>query len=260
MVGSQREQDAVDEQNVLEVVDDALAIQKVHCGAQKVPVERLCEAQTAGLTGDVCDGNDLLEGHNLDCGDDDDDVEMAGAEGPEEAGNHEQGPYCARDEVCLFLFILGLLDDCCGLEGEVVSGGVERRVGVGVGRSAGRGAPRTGGSRVVLLRNGLLGASPWSLYSERLVESRLARPLEALPTRCWNLTSLRERAMVVRGRAEVRDAGGEIGAAWQEGRGRATGATQQSTSVEERLGSSRRAHRTDGRGGCGCVAVCGRLA
>lgn len=108
MVGGQREQQAVHHEDVLEVVDDALAVQKVHCGAEEVPVERLGEAQAARLAGDVGNGNDLLEGYDLDGRDDDDDEEVAGAEGPEEAGNHDQRPYCARDEVCLFLLILGL--------------------------------------------------------------------------------------------------------------------------------------------------------
>lgn len=61
MVGSEREQDAVDEQNVLEVVDDTLAVEKVHGRAQEVPVQRLGEAQAAGFAGHVCNGNDLLE-------------------------------------------------------------------------------------------------------------------------------------------------------------------------------------------------------
>jgi hypothetical protein len=39
VVGGQGQQDLVDEQNVLEVVDDALAVEEVHCGAEEVPVE-----------------------------------------------------------------------------------------------------------------------------------------------------------------------------------------------------------------------------
>jgi len=93
---------------VLEVVDDALAIQEVHGGSEKVPVQRFGEAQAAGLAGHVCDCNDLLEGDDLDGGDDDDEVDVAGAEDPEEAHDHDDGPYCARYEVCLFLFVLGL--------------------------------------------------------------------------------------------------------------------------------------------------------
>ena len=84
MVGGQGKQDAVNQQDVLEVVDDALAIQKVHGGAEEVPVERLGEAQAAGLAGDICDCDDLLKGYDLDRRDDDDYEEVAGTEGPEE--------------------------------------------------------------------------------------------------------------------------------------------------------------------------------
>jgi len=93
---------------VLEVVDDALAVEKVHCGAEKVPVKRFCEAQAACFAGHIGNGNDLFEGDDLDGGDDDDDEEVAGAESPEEARDHDQRPYGARDEVCLFLLILAL--------------------------------------------------------------------------------------------------------------------------------------------------------
>lgn len=108
MVGRQGQQQPVHHENVLEVIDDALAVQKVHGGAEKVPVERLCEAQAAGLAGHVCDCNDLLEAYDLDCRDDDDDEQVAGAEGPEEDANHDESPCCARDEVCLFLLVVGL--------------------------------------------------------------------------------------------------------------------------------------------------------
>ena len=84
MVCRQGQQQTVDHEDVLEVVDDALAVQEVHGGAEKVPVERLCEAQAAGLAGDICNCNDLLEGYDLDRRDDDDYEEVAGTEGPEE--------------------------------------------------------------------------------------------------------------------------------------------------------------------------------
>lgn len=106
MVGGQREQDAVDEQNVLEVVDDALAVEKVHGGSEEVPVQRLGKAQTAGLAGHIGNCNDLLEGDDLHGGDDDDDVYVAGTEDPEEAEDHDERPYRACYEVGLFLFVL----------------------------------------------------------------------------------------------------------------------------------------------------------
>lgn len=107
VVGRQGEQNAVYQQDVLEVVDDALAIEKVHGGAEEVPVQRLGEAQAARLAGHVGDCNDLLERYDLDGSDDDDDVDVAGAEDPEEAHDHDQGPYRARYEVGLLLLVLG---------------------------------------------------------------------------------------------------------------------------------------------------------
>lgn len=92
---------------MLKVVDDRLAVQKVHCGCEPVPVEGLCRAEGAGPGGYVCDGDDLLEGDDLDDGDDEDDVDVAHEEGGEENGDHDEGPECAGDEVCLFLFVFG---------------------------------------------------------------------------------------------------------------------------------------------------------
>ena len=51
MMGGQGQQNAVNEQDVLEVVDDALAVQKVHGGAEEVPVQRLGEAQAGPCWG-----------------------------------------------------------------------------------------------------------------------------------------------------------------------------------------------------------------
>ena len=89
MVGCQGKQQAVHHQDVLEVVYHTLAVQEVHGSAQEVPVERLGEAQTAGLARHVRNCNDLLERYDLHRGDDDNDEEVAGAEGPEEARNHD---------------------------------------------------------------------------------------------------------------------------------------------------------------------------
>ena len=109
MVSCQGKQDPVDEQNVLEIVDDAFAVQEVHGSAEEVPVQGFGEAQAAGLAGDVGYRNDLLEADDLDGGDDDDDVQVAGAEGEEEASDHDEGPCCAHDEVGLLLLVLALL-------------------------------------------------------------------------------------------------------------------------------------------------------
>jgi hypothetical protein len=108
VVGSQGKQQTVHHQDMLEVVYDTFAVEKVHGGAEKVPVERLGEAQAAGLAGHVCDCDDLLKGYDLDRRDDDDYEEMASSEGPEEARNHDEGPYCACYEVGLLLLVVAL--------------------------------------------------------------------------------------------------------------------------------------------------------
>lgn len=109
MVGSQRQEDPVDHDNVLEVVDDTLAVEKVHGYRQPVPVQALGGLDVPGATSSARDGNDFLERDDLDGGDDDDNVDVAHEEGGEEAANHDQGPYCALDEVGLFLFVVGEL-------------------------------------------------------------------------------------------------------------------------------------------------------
>jgi hypothetical protein len=107
---------------------------------------------------------------------------VAGAEGPEEARNHDQRPYCARYEVGLLLLVIRL-----GLWfGELA-------------RSAGTllcwDMERTGG-----VTSSFLVGLPESLNSDMLCEGLLARGLLALRALlCWNLTSLRGRAIVYGG-------------------------------------------------------------
>ena len=43
VVGGERKQDSVDEDNVFEVVEDAFAVQEVHGDSQEVPVQGFCE-------------------------------------------------------------------------------------------------------------------------------------------------------------------------------------------------------------------------
>lgn len=94
---------------MLEVVNDSLAVEEVHCRRKPVPVETLSGAQRAGATGDVGDGDDLLEGNDLDSRDDADDVDVAHEECRKEHGEHDKGPEGARHEVGLLFFVLGLL-------------------------------------------------------------------------------------------------------------------------------------------------------
>ena len=65
VVGSKREEDLVDEDNVLEVVNDALSVQEVHCRTQEIPVQALRKPQAPGAARYVGNGDDLLEGNYL---------------------------------------------------------------------------------------------------------------------------------------------------------------------------------------------------
>lgn len=109
VVSRQWQQNLVNENNVLEVVDDALAVEKVHGGAEPVPVKALGGAQVAGAAGDVGNSNDLLEGDDLDGGDNEDNVDVTHEKSGEEQGDHDEGPESTRVEVGLFLLVLGRL-------------------------------------------------------------------------------------------------------------------------------------------------------
>lgn len=102
-----REQDPVNQEDVLEVIEHTLSIQEVHCCHEEVPVQRLCELEVSGLAGDVGNGDDLLEGDDLDGGNNDDQVEVAGEDDDEEAGNHDKGPYRPGDERLSLLLKVG---------------------------------------------------------------------------------------------------------------------------------------------------------
>lgn len=108
MVSSKGKQDAVDQQDMLEIVDDTFAIEEVHGGSQEVPVQRLGEAQVSRLAGNGMYGDDLFEGYYLESGDEDDDVDVTREEGPKEATKHSKSPYSARVEVLHLLLVFGL--------------------------------------------------------------------------------------------------------------------------------------------------------
>jgi hypothetical protein len=94
---------------MLEIVDHAFSIQKVHGRGQEIPVERLGKADVLLPAGYICNGNDFLERNDLDCRDDADDVNVARKHGNEEEGNHHKRPYCPSDECLLLLLIFGQL-------------------------------------------------------------------------------------------------------------------------------------------------------
>ncbi len=106
---SQRQEDLVDEDDVLEVVDNALAIEEVHGRGEPVPVQALGGLQVARAAGNARDGDDFLEGDDLDGGDNGDDVDVAHEEGREEASDHDESPERPGEEIGLLLLILGLL-------------------------------------------------------------------------------------------------------------------------------------------------------
>lgn len=108
VVSRQREKNLVDQQDVLEVVDDTFTVEIIHCGAQKIPVQGLCEPQASRSTRYVGDGNNLFEGYYLDSGNNYYDIDVAGEQDPEEECNHNKGPYCSSDEVLLLFLVLGL--------------------------------------------------------------------------------------------------------------------------------------------------------
>lgn len=89
---------------MLEVVNDALAVEEVHGHPEEVPVQGLCESQTSRPARHVYDADNLFEGHDLDGGYDDDDVDVPGEQGAQKHADHDKGPYCAGDE-CLLLLL-----------------------------------------------------------------------------------------------------------------------------------------------------------
>lgn len=92
MVSSQREKHFVNKDNVLKVINDALSIEKVHGGGQEIPVQALGGAQRPGAAGNVGNGNDFLEGDDLNCGDNGNHVNVAHEQCAKEARDHDQRP------------------------------------------------------------------------------------------------------------------------------------------------------------------------
>lgn len=104
VMSRERQQYAVDQDDVLEVVENTLAVEKVHGNAQEIPVESFRKAQTSCFARHVYDADDLLKGHYLDGCDDHDDVDMTSEQGSQEHSNHDKGPYCPSDEGLFLLF------------------------------------------------------------------------------------------------------------------------------------------------------------
>lgn len=100
-----RQQHPIDQDNMLKIINHALAVEEIHRSTKEVPVQGLGEAEGAGARGHVGDGDNLLEGDDLHGGHDDDDVDVAGEHAAEEDGDHDEGPDGAGDEGLFFLLV-----------------------------------------------------------------------------------------------------------------------------------------------------------
>ena len=93
---------------MLEIVDYTLSVEKVHGGAEEIPVQRSSEGQVLCSAGHIGNSNDLLKRNNLYSGDYSQDVDMPSEHSSKKAGDHDQGPYGASDESLLLLLVLRL--------------------------------------------------------------------------------------------------------------------------------------------------------
>ena len=103
---SEREEDFVHYQDMLEVVDDALPVQEVHGDGEEIPVHRPRQGKGFLLLGHLSNSDDLLETDELDSGDDHEDIDVASKHGGEETSYHDQCPDGSRDESSLLLLVL----------------------------------------------------------------------------------------------------------------------------------------------------------
>ena len=105
VVGCERKQDLVHENNMLEIIYYTLPVEKVHSGPKKIPIERSGESQVLRLAGYIGDSDDFFERHDLNPSDDENDVKMSRQHRGEEAGYHYHRPYCSCDEILLLLLV-----------------------------------------------------------------------------------------------------------------------------------------------------------
>lgn len=139
VVCRERQKNLVHQDDVLEVVDHTLAVQEVHGGSEEVPVESLCEAQTARPRRHICNRNDLLVANNLHGGHNDEHIDVAREHRSEEEGDHDKSPDRACNESLLLLLVFRqLLDRRLLVVGRPASRGVcaVLLVGVAISRRA----------------------------------------------------------------------------------------------------------------------------
>lgn len=103
MMSCKRQEYSVHQNNVLEVIDNALTVQEVHCDTEEVPVERFREPQTPCSRRNIADRDDFLEAYDLHRCHNDDQVQMPSEHRAEEATDHDERPYGTRYEGLLLL-------------------------------------------------------------------------------------------------------------------------------------------------------------
>ena len=101
-----RQQDPVNQHDVLEIVDHAFTVEKVHRRAEKIPVQRFREPQTSCPRRYVGDGDDLFEADDLHGRHDHDHVDVPGEHAAEEDADHYEGPDGAGDEGLFLLVVI----------------------------------------------------------------------------------------------------------------------------------------------------------
>src|ERR1700761_9021565 len=88
MMRRKRQQNPINKHNMLKVIDDALSVEEIHRRSQKIPIQGFGETEAFPARRHVGDSDDFFEAHNLNDGDDDQDVDVSGEEGEEESRHH----------------------------------------------------------------------------------------------------------------------------------------------------------------------------
>jgi len=85
MMGRKWEQNLINQENMLEVIDHAFTIDKIHGDGEEIPVERLCKREVLLLSWNLRNSNNFLEGDYENCSDDHEHVYMTSEHGAKEA-------------------------------------------------------------------------------------------------------------------------------------------------------------------------------
>jgi hypothetical protein len=91
---------------MLEVVNNALSVQKVHGNCEKVPIQRFGQWKVLLLSRHLRNGDDFFEGNDLNSGDHYQHVDVSCKHATKKPSNHSQCPYRARDEGRLLFLVL----------------------------------------------------------------------------------------------------------------------------------------------------------